>query len=145
MNNYEIETCAAKLGLKNFRGVFCRDTLPRKPLKNECGIFNLNLSSQRGSHWVSWYKYGDERCYFDSFGVISPKELIDYLKTPLEIELDKKVIYRNSERLQEYGTSICGQLCLLILYYLCNSPRFSFQDAVDWLKNGNIAGVCNSH
>ena len=40
MNNYEIEAFAKKLDLTNFRGVFCRDTLPQKSERQECGIFN---------------------------------------------------------------------------------------------------------
>lgn len=145
MNNYEIEAFAKKLDLTNFRGVFCRDTLPQKSQRQECGIFNLNLSSERGSHWVSWFKDDDERCYFVSYGAITPTELINYLKTPNEIENGEKVIYRNSERVQEFGTSICGQLCLLMLYYLCHSPKFSFQDAIDWIKHGSISKLCSPY
>jgi len=31
LSNFEIEDAVKKIGLKNFRGVFLRDTLPKKP------------------------------------------------------------------------------------------------------------------
>ena len=36
--------------LKNFRGIFMRDALPLKLHKTECGIVNLNTSSEVGSY-----------------------------------------------------------------------------------------------
>ena len=36
---------AKKLSLDGFRGVFLRDTLPKKEKLNECGILNLDSSS----------------------------------------------------------------------------------------------------
>ena len=138
MTNYDILSCVETLRIANFRGVFCRDTLPGKPECRECGIFNLNLSSQEGSHWVCWFKNGEERCYFDSFGIITPLELQRYLKTPFEFENNKKVIFRNTERVQEFGTTICGELCLFMLSYLSSSPEFSFQSAINSIKNGHF-------
>ena len=138
MTNYDILSCAENLNLRNFRGVFCRDTLPKKPRIVECGIFNLNLSSQEGSHWVAWFKNGRERCYFDSYGIITPIELQRYLKTPSELENNKKVIFRNTDRVQEFGTTICGELCLFMLSYLSSAPEFSFQSAIEAIKNGNF-------
>ena len=72
-----------KLKLKNFRGVLMRDQLNFRPLRNECGIINLNTNSQPGSHWVCWFKRGKEKYYFYSFGVNAPKEIIEYLKPPI--------------------------------------------------------------
>jgi len=31
LSNFEIEDAVKKIGLKNFRGAFLRDTLPKKP------------------------------------------------------------------------------------------------------------------
>jgi len=35
LSNFEIEDAVKNIGLKNFRGVFLRDTLPKKPKRNE--------------------------------------------------------------------------------------------------------------
>ena len=46
--NLEIIDAAKKLSLYEFRGVFLRDTVPKKAELNECGI--LNSSSGDGTH-----------------------------------------------------------------------------------------------
>ena len=69
-----------------------RDTFPKKAKLNECGIFNVESSSDDGTHWLMWFKKGKDKFYFDSYGVRSPSELIAYLKSP---------IFYNSERVQQ--------------------------------------------
>jgi len=78
LSNFEIEDAVKKIGLKNFRGVFLRDTLPKKPNRNECAIMNRDDTSGNGTHWVAWFKRGDKKWYFDSFGLPPPTELNDY-------------------------------------------------------------------
>ena len=98
LTNVDILKYVQQLQIPFFRGVFMRDTLPKKPYQKECGVMNLNKESQEGSHWVCWYKYHKLRIYFDSFGQHTPNELIQYLKTPSE--------YKN------------GKLCLFVLKLL---------------------------
>ena len=43
-------------GITDFRGVFMRDRLPKKPRNNESAIVNLNKDSEEGSHWVAYRK-----------------------------------------------------------------------------------------
>jgi len=45
LSNFEILDAVKKVDLKNFRGVFLRDTLPKKPKRHECAIMNLDDSS----------------------------------------------------------------------------------------------------
>ena len=45
LSNFEIIDAAKKLSLCGFRGLFLRDTLPRKLKLNYCGILNLDSSS----------------------------------------------------------------------------------------------------
>ena len=86
-----------------------RDTLPKKAKLNECSILNLDSSSGDGAIWVMWFKKGKEKCYFDSYDVQPPSELIAYLKSP--------ILY-NSERVQQNGEVFCGHLCLFALKQL---------------------------
>ena len=44
LTNVDLLFYAKKLGIKHFRGVYMRDSLPKKPRKIECGIINLNTS-----------------------------------------------------------------------------------------------------
>ena len=69
LSNLQITDDAKKLSLDGFRGVFLRDTLPKKAKLNECGIINLDSTSGDGTHWVMWFKKGKDKFYFDSFGV----------------------------------------------------------------------------
>ena len=62
---FEIEDAVEKIGLKNFRGVFLRDTMPKKPKRNECAIMNLDDTSGNGTHWVACFKRGNDKFYFD--------------------------------------------------------------------------------
>jgi len=103
LSNINIDNAIKKLKLPHFRGVFSRDDLPYKPRKKECGILNLDNLMGNGTHWVAWYKNGNKKYYFDSFGLHPPLEIINYLKAP---------IFYNTERVQEFDTVICRHLCL---------------------------------
>ena len=101
-----------------------RDELKKlKPKNRECGILNLNTSKEPGSHWVCWYRNGSSRngssnvvrIYFDSYGLLPPQELVNYLGTP---------ILRNTEQLQGFDQSNCGQFCLYVLKRLSDGDKF---------------------
>lgn len=115
LTNVELVQYIQKLKIPYFRGVFMRDVLPKTVRKRECGIMNLNTSSQKGSHWVCWYKSHKKRIYFDSFGQHVPYELERYLKTPQEYKNKKLVLERNVQVVQHINTSECGALCLFVL------------------------------
>ena len=105
-SNFELAEKAKKLKFDNFRCVFMGDELNFSPSRNECGILNLNTNNQPGSHWVCWFKRGKAKCYFDSFGVIAPKELVEYLKPP--------IIYSTCQ-IQGFYDTKCGQWCLYVV------------------------------
>ena len=121
----DIMKYASILSIPNFRGVLMRDELPIKPNNIECGILNLNTHRQLGSHWVCWHKDGMERYYFDSFGEPPPLELLHYLKSSTEINLDLPAIRRSSVMVQRYGSNECGSLCLYVLKMLTDNVSFS--------------------
>ena len=70
LTNFDILKYVDQLGIPHFRGDFMKDTLPSALHVNETGIVNFNTSSESGSHWVAYYKTGDKRIYFDSYGQI---------------------------------------------------------------------------
>ena len=56
-----------------------------------------------------WFKKGEHKFYFDSYGVQPPSELITYHKSP--------ILY-NSERVQQKDEMFCAHLCLFTLEQL---------------------------
>lgn len=85
-----------------------RDTLPKRMLKEECAVVNLGDQFTEGTHWVSYKRKKNQIFYFDSFGLVPPKNLINYWGKNVEV-------YYNSERIQEFGSFVCGHLCLKFL------------------------------
>ena len=122
LSNFEMLDAAKKLNIPNFRGVFLRDELPKKPGWNECGILNLDDSNGVGSHWVAFLKSGNEKIYFDSYGLPPPLELIKYLRRP--------VLY-NSERIQPDNEVFCGHLCLYVTKMV--GDGMNFQEVINGL------------
>ena len=122
LSDYELIDSAKKLGIKNFKGAYCRDeiTYINDTAKcSECGILNLDTRSGIGTHWVCWFirrgAHETSKYYFDSFGIQPPLELIKCLKSP---------IYYNSDRVQPSGSVICGHLCLYVLKKLSDGEDF---------------------
>ena len=108
------------LGIKNFRGCFMRDTLPSVCMKNECGILNFQSSEDgNGSHWTAWFKKGESKIFFDSFGTNPPEELVKYLG---------KGILSSTFQIQKINSDICGELSVLVLFLLDNG--YSFEEII---------------
>jgi hypothetical protein len=121
--------------IKNFRGVFMRDELKKLP-PNECGIFNLNTSKEPGSHWVCWFKRGNirndaVRIHFDNYGLVPPQELVDYLGTST---------LRNTEQLQNFNQTNCGEFCLYVLKRLSDGDDLKNIEADLFLINHDERG-----
>ena len=116
LSNIDIINYVKLLGIKNFRGCYMRDELVGlKPREFECGVLNLNLSTERGSHWVCWFKTINKKYYFNSFGLPPPKELIEYLRSP--------ILY-STFQLQGINDKNCGKWCLRILKKLSDGEEF---------------------
>lgn len=106
LTNQELIHYSKCLHIPFFRGVFMKDTLPKRIWKNETGIVNLDNNSGNGTHWVCYKKLYDTIYYFDSFGNLQPpQELQEYFQPA------KNVLY-NFNRWQHDNTDVCGHLCL---------------------------------
>jgi len=70
---------------------------------------NLDGSSGSGTHCVCWLKRGNDKWYFDSFGVSLPTELNDYLHGG---------VFYPTEQIQPRQEVFCGHLCLHALKQL---------------------------
>ena len=140
MTNFELISLVKFLRIKDFKGVYCLDQLHGKVGVNECAIVNLDKSTNIGTHWVMFAKRGDYRIYFDSFGCVTPWEVQKYLKTDSEIKNNIHCIQRQTEKLQEYGTTICGQMCLFVLKLLNDNPPKTYDEIIKCFKDGSFGG-----
>lgn len=112
LSNYDILNLIARLKIPHFDGVFMRDMLSKKKKKarKECWILNHGSSHTDGTHWTALARINNTAFYFDSFGKLPPPfEVINYLDSDTHL-------YYNTKKYQNYGTSICGHLCLRFLH-----------------------------
>ena len=118
-SNFELDEIGDKL-IPFYRHCVMKNELKNmKPNEKESLIVNLNNSDEKGSHWLLIYKNGNEKIFFDSFGVLPPKEVIDYLG---------KNIYTSDIKIQNFDETVCGLYCILIAYLLnCNHK---FEDII---------------
>lgn len=107
------------LKIPDYRGSFMADSLPSHARTRECGILNLDRQSGRGTHWTCWYVDANSKIYFDSYGANIPHELHRYLGSG---------VLHNDFQVQEFGTDICGDICVLVLLLL--SRKISFTEIV---------------
>jgi hypothetical protein len=112
----EVNELANRMGIKNFNGVFSKDEL----IKPKLGSYVINIMDSidkfgndlPGSHYVAVYIDKNKTYYFDSFSMVPPLEIINFM------ELRNKPIYRNNVELQAINSIMCGYFSLYIIYGL---------------------------
>lgn len=116
LTNLDLLELVNVLEIKNFRGIFMRDTLPPQGIgEREVGIVNLDSFEGKGTHWVCYSKVKDKLYYFDSFGLDPPIELQEYLKDGKDRKIELSTF-----KIQEFGNHHCGYYCLVVLKMLEN-------------------------
>ena len=115
MSNFDLLNWVKKFGIKHFRGIYSRDSLPMRILQYEVGIINLDTQLGTGTHWVAYRNVDSNHCeYFDSFGLIMPNKVMKYLST------SGKQVYYSGDEIQERDSVLCGYWCL---YYLLERQK----------------------
>jgi len=110
LSNLDIDKIMANC--TNYKGTFSKDMLPKSMNKNESAIINLqDYFAGNGTHWVCVYndEISDNVEYFDSFGLVPPNEVINYMKTA-----HKNIIY-NESQIQNIDSILCGYYCLYFI------------------------------
>jgi hypothetical protein len=110
ISNYEMDRILKKNNLF-CNGIFNKDKLPEK-MRNGFYICNMQDSGEgQGTHWVCFdYEKDKTSYYFDSFGVIPPKDI--------EIRLGKYDY--NDKQIQDVDADSCGYYCLATIFYFKN-------------------------
>ena len=87
----------------------CYMTDQGKFIKNDkYYVYNLNNSSQKGSHWVGIYKNNKKSYYFDTFGFVCDKEIEKYIK-PYKY---------NKYQIQDINSTSCGYYCIAFIIFM---------------------------
>jgi len=67
---------------------------------------NLDDTSGNGTYWVAWFKRGNNKFHFDSFGLPPPTELKNYLN---------RDVFYPTEQIQPRQAVTCSHFCLFVL------------------------------
>lgn len=130
-SNLELKALAKKMRIKNFK-VCAIDQLPSRTTKGAY-IVNCDVSYRAGTHWVSCYVDGDQRVYYDPFGMPPDTRMLKFLGSP------KKRVLALTTQSQDTNASSCGYWCLFFLNTLSQggTPGYflSMQDCCNQEKN----------
>ena len=115
--NIQLENEARRLKITNFRGVIMRDEINKlKQLKQECGILGSKTTRENDMHWTCWWKNGEHKYCFDSFGLQPTEEIVKYLKSP--------IVY-STFQIQQFNESNCGEWCIYVLNRLNRGDEYT--------------------
>lgn len=133
MDTNEIQFCMKKISPKFKSNVFAANRIPFRISLPVFLISNLDPDSKPGSHWIAIHiDINGEGEYFDSFG----RKPCGYHKLFL-IRNTKRWIYNNVP-LQNRFTSVCGEYCLVYLYF-----KFHRKSLLDFIRLFSENSLCN--
>ena len=117
--------------VQNFGGVFPADQITECEL-GKFYIINSAPSNDPGIHWLAVYLTKVPE-FFDSLGH-SPM-FYQFNFEDLMISHGPKYMY-NTRRLQNYGSSMCGQYC--IYYIISRAAGYSIEEIVQRFDHSNL-------
>lgn len=113
LTNFDLEDIAEDAGL-DLIGVFSKDQLPKE---RKVGSYIINMQDSddgNGTHWVVFKIFPNKKCcFFDSFGVLYPTDIGEFL-SPF------KPIATNNRHIQDVKSQKCGYFCLAFIEYFNN-------------------------
>jgi hypothetical protein len=112
---------------------FCgmKNELPSK-VRDGNYIINLDSSTHSsGTHWTALVIDGNQAAFFDSFGALPSKQVIDFCKKRHNLRLTY-----NNWIIQDLQSENCGSFCLSLLLYLRKHPEKSLFRAFNTFING---------
>jgi hypothetical protein len=118
LSNYDLEELVIKMGIKNFKGCFYKDTLKTIEASTSYIInlnseFNEKNERNAGSHWVALMTDDLQKAiYFDSYGEKEPNEIKNLLKS------NQYKIAHTTTNIQSLMSNLCGFFCLAFIYFL---------------------------
>ncbi len=118
----------AFIGKLPLKAVLSKNELNQiKEPRNGGYIINLQNTHDRngnrleGTHWVSLYVEGKYICYFDSYGIVPPLEIMKFGK-----KISRKMLV-NTVHIQNIYSGYCGLYCLEFIEYMYEKRRVPFE------------------
>ena len=121
LSNFDLLKWVEFLKIKNFKGIFSRDSKDHLHKTGSC-IINLDDEIGNGTHWVATDIKGKNVFYFDSFAQPPPIEFVHYAK-----RIGKEIFFNSGHPIQELQSVRCGYYCL---YFLNEIRKKSFYDVL---------------
>ena len=121
LSNFDLLKWVEFLKIKNFKGIFSRDSKDHLHKTGSC-IINLDDEVGNGTHWVATDIKGKNVFYFDSFAQPPPVEFVKYAK-----RIKKEIFFNSGHPIQELQSVRCGYYCL---YFLNEIRKKSFYDVL---------------
>ena len=121
LSNFDLLKWVEFLKIKNFKGIFSRDSKDHLHKTGSC-IINLDDEIGNGTHWVATDIKGKNVFYFDSFAQPPPIEFVHYAK-----RIGKEIFFNSGHPIQELQSVRCGYYCL---YFLNEIRGKSFYDVL---------------
>lgn len=152
-SNFELQSICKHLKIQ-CNGVFSKNELPLIP---KSGFYIVNMQNDKdelgntlqGSHWVCCGFLQHQAFYFDSFGIIPPTEIIQFLRSPNALKTlnSKNILLYNSTQIQDLHQNCCGWYAVLCCFFIQFGKGYLTQrfkrftdcfDDVDLQKNQSI-------
>ena len=121
LSNFDLLKWVEFLKIKNFKGIFSRDSKDHLHKTGSC-IINLDDEIGNGTHWVATDIKGNKVLYFDSFSMPPPVEFVQYAK-----RIGKQIIFNSGHPIQDLESVRCGYYCL---YFLNEIRRKTFYEVL---------------
>ena len=119
MNSLEILKTLSRIPSHTV-GVFPADQMPRGWTKPTAFVVNTDGHTKPGMHWIGIYVDTEGNAlYFDSYGL--PPYVPDHIH---RLRKNCKTFRWNTTLLQSATSDVCGQYCIMFLYYM--SSRLGF-------------------
>lgn len=122
----DLKALAEKAEIPNF-GVYLQTELPSGGLKDGQNVIinmdddsTIELKARNGTHWIAVCRIGDQRYYFDSFGVTPDDSIAKWCGKPLKW---------NDKQIQHISSDNCGAWSLMFLDRMADEE--TFEDIID--------------
>lgn len=130
MYSDDIDDFLSVLNVKH-HGVYASDRLPRAVSTPAAIVVNTDPHTRGGTHWLAIFiDEKGELDFFDSYGRPPVKLFTSFIRR------NSKVARFTTYSIQDISSDVCGQYCLVFLYFRTNGVKLN--DFLDLFTNNPL-------